>query len=239
MGRTMRSFIINFDMIPSKGKRAGALTILFLTVFGASVLFGELTYRYFRPYAAWRGSVPSNESSWIVSETNADHLDIYETIFYGLGDVLPNLRRADVLFLGDSRVLFAFRDSSIRRFDDSTGIRSFNLSFPAGDGMRMAIDTIRRLDLSPGVVVVNEEGFFNGDYSPYARATKTEGSWRAFSLVFEHRVSWLVRSYLHRWMPRFSFGNNYSPEPYALFQSPDNGCLVAENFPSIRIPFHP
>lgn len=215
------------------------MAIFFLLALGTSILLGELTYRHFRPFAAWRGSVPSKDSSWIISETNADQLDIYETLFYGLGSVLPNLQRAEVLFLGDSRVLFAFRDSSIRPYSDSTGIRFFNLSFPAGDGMRMALDTIRRLDLSPRIVVVNEEGFFNENYSPYAEATQKEGRWRALGLVAEHRISWAVRSHLHRWLPRFSFGNNYSPEPYALFQCPDNGCLAAENFPSIRIPFHP
>lgn len=230
----MRSSIIN------SRPWAGHL-LVFSSAFLVFAFLGELAYRHSPPAMAWRGEVPGLGlgDGKIVFETADDHNATYETLYYGLGEVGDHARDADVLLLGDSRVLFAFREGPVRAFSIRSGLKVFNLCFPAGDGMGMALETIRRLDLRPKVVVVDRQGFFGQGLGPYAEETVKEGPWRAWSSVLEQRISLLVRGTFHRWIPRFSIGDNYSPKPYVVVQDGRDGCLMDENFPDIRLPFHP
>lgn len=240
MEKTMRSFISNFNR-GSKGGGLSGILAVFLAAFTAAVILGQVLLKHSPPSEAWQGRVPEPPTNCptIISEAYSDHSDAYDEAYYGLGDTIQNARKADVILLGNSRVLFAFRDEVVRAFTRSTGIRVFNLSLLAGDGMALALDTMRRQNLYPAIVVVNEDDFFTTYIGPYGRDTVAKGPWRAWTEVEEDRLSWAVRSRLHRWFPRFGMWDTYNPVPYVYYQCRDNGCLVFENFPPIHIPFHP
>jgi hypothetical protein len=124
----------------------------------------------------------------------------------------------------------------VQSFTHATGIRIFNLCFPANDGMVMAYETLRRQRLKPRIVVVNENDFFNHECSPYGLETLKEGKWRAEMTLWEHEASWKVRLLLHEWLPRFDFSRIYGAVPHAAYQSSENGCLTAESFSVGREP---
>jgi len=180
---------------------------------------------------AWSGGDPcmNSRDGLIVNEAETDHWDIYDALYYGFGDAIPNARKADVLFLGNSRMLFAFRESAVSPISEETGLRFFNLCFPANDGMVMAHQTILRHDLKPSIVVVNDSSFFSALWSPYAKSTADAGVWGAWMRVTEHRLSWSLRVRFHRWFPFFNFGHLRKAVPPITCQSPEDGCLVAEN----------
>ena len=236
----MRLFTFNFNR--GSGRRSlGAVLGVFGLSFIVVTALGEIFLAHLPANQGWQGSVPEPPVSCpsIVSEAYSDHSDIYDMVYYGLGDLGQNARKADILLLGNSRVLFAFRHQIVRDFTNATGLKVFNLSFLAGDGMTMAMDTIRRQRLAPAVVVVNEDDFFTSKIGPYGEDTISKGRWRAWVSLIENRLSWFARLELHRWFPRFGICGNYSPVPYVFYQCRDDGCLVLNNFPSLRIPFHP
>jgi len=167
---------------------------------------------------------------YAVNEVDSDHFDIYDILYYGLDGAIDQARGADILFLGNSRMLFALRDEAVENFSRSSGLKVFNLCFPANDGMMMAYDTLVRHQLKPALVVVNENYFFNRGISPYGVETLREGRWQAGMKVMEHGISWKARLWLHRWFPRLNLGQLYGSLPNITVQSLQNGCLVAETF---------
>lgn len=223
----MRSYISNSK--PSRRRGYGAAACLFAGTFLALAAAGYLLSPSLGPDHAWLGGMPE-PGDYVVDELDSDHFDIYDDLYYGLGRSVDNARKADVLLLGNSRTLFAFREDSVEAFCRQTGLRVFNLCFPANDGMVMAYEAILRNDLRPAFVVVNENQFFTLARSPYGADTAQVGRAGAWMRVWEHRLSWEVRRQLHRLFPRFGFGDIYSARPNVTYQSTGDGCLVYENF---------
>jgi hypothetical protein len=225
----MRSSISNFKPGHSR-RRLGSALGAFAVTFALALLAG-----FFLPTGpdrAWRGEnlgIPS-DVDYVINETDSDHFDIYDCLYYGIGGAVERARKADVLLLGNSRVLFAFRSAKVEESLAETGVKLFNLCFPANDGMVMAWETLLRHDLRPAVVVVNANDFFTMARSPYGKDTVEEGAWRARLRLWEHRTSWSARLLFHRLFPRFNIGQIYGAAPNVSCQALSNGCLVFENF---------
>ncbi len=227
----MRSFISNSR--PPRRRGYGAAACLFAGAFLVLAAAGFFLSPALGPDHAWLGGAPE-PGDCVVDEIDSDHFDVYDDLYYGLGRSMDNARKADVLLLGNSRTLFAFREDSVKAFCRQTGLRVFNLCFPANDGMVMAYEAILRNDLRPAFAVVNENQFFTLGRSPYGTDTAQEGRARARMRVWEHRLSWEARRRLHRLFPRFGFGDIYRVEPNVTYQSAEDGCLVYENFSAGR-----
>jgi hypothetical protein len=212
---------------------------LFAFCFGLAAILGSRAGRGLPDENVWHGDSPLElpDGGYILTESDSDHFDIYDVLYYGIGEAIKNADKADVIFLGNSRVLFAFREESVSAFSRGTGIRLFNLCFPAGDGVEMALRTMERNHLSPKIVVVNENYFFENGLSPYGEAAIQGGYWRAWHDMAEDRMSWLFRRSIHRWFPRFGFGGTHPAVPYLACQSVEDGFLQTENFSSGRTPF--
>jgi hypothetical protein len=231
----MPSFISNSKQGRSRRRRDGKTLAVFAGAFLVLVLAGGFAAGRMGTGRVWRGEMaPFPEKGCILNQIDSDHFDVYDELYYGIGPAVENARKADILLLGNSRVLFAFRAPSVRAFEARTGLRVFNLCFPANDGLVMAWEAIRRNGLRPAVVVVNENQFFNRGISPYGVETLQEGRWGAFSRVAEDRMSWDSQLALHRILPRFGFGNFYPAVPAVTYQSSLDGCLLFENFSRSR-----
>ena len=70
------------------------------------------------------------------------------------------MKKADVLFLGNSRALFAFSSDAIANFFGKGKLRYYVLAFGTGETSQFAGALIRRYDLHPKVLVINADPFF-------------------------------------------------------------------------------
>jgi hypothetical protein len=221
----MRSSIFNSNRHSARNTAiVFAITLALCT--GAGLLF-----HHDFPSESWAGILPSvaKDDSYVVMESNSDQAyDLYET-YYGVGNSSQAAQKADVLILGNSKPFFAFRNQAVRAFTDKTGIKVFNLSVPYWDGLGMARAFIDRLHLSPSIIVIDENHFFVSALSPYGQETIQMGYWQALVRIFEHEVSWFLRSELHQLFPRLGLGKIYGNVPVVLFRSVKTGCLAMGN----------
>jgi len=201
------------------------------------VLAGLIIYQRF-PLETWKGNLPTVDinDSYMVMEAYSDQAyDLY-TLYYGIGDTIKEAQKADVLILGNSKPFFAFRNEAVRAFTQKTGIRVFDMAVPYGDGVTMAKDLIDRFHLSPSILVINENHFFDTTLSPYGVETVKMGYWQAFVKVVEHSISWFFRFRLHQLFPRFGLGKMYGAMPVVEYRSHQTGCLAMENFAQYPVP---
>jgi hypothetical protein len=114
-----------------------------------------------------------------------------------------DLVKADVLFLGSSRLMFALSGRSVMKFLEGRGVRGYALGFGHGERNRFAEDLIRKYDLRPGLVVANADRFFTDDYSNTAREVVRKGRFDAMKAYFEFWANFRVQRGLRKLVPHF------------------------------------
>lgn len=145
---------------------------------------------------------PPDPTWFPVFYRGGEHMD--QTIFWnGFGESIESARRADVLLLGTSQILFAVRAHEMRAFEKRSGLSIFNLGFPFGEGYAFPLKLIERFDLRPAVVVVNVTEFFkHGESIPAAKAIR-DGWWTGFTTVLEERLAAVVWPVASRVLPSY------------------------------------
>lgn len=86
----------------------------------------------------------------------------HQVFYHGMLDTDRRLREADVIFLGDSRVGFAFSHPNIETFFSERGARFLVASFGYAEGWQFAADVLKRHQSRPTMLVINVAPFFNG-----------------------------------------------------------------------------
>ena len=76
-------------------------------------------------------------------------------------EAVENLKKADVLFLGNSRSQFAFSSDAVADFFDKRGRRYFLLGFGYGEASDFPLALIRRYHLQPKALIINADPFFS------------------------------------------------------------------------------
>lgn len=122
----------------------------------------------------------------------------HHVLFFGLDpEALAHLRAADVLFLGNSRLMFALRPAVLRPAFEALGLSYYALGFGFREGDRFPLAIIRRFDLRPRLVVVNVDGFFGGGLSAWAEVVNRDTQFAARKLRWEAEVAHSVRRKVH------------------------------------------
>lgn len=125
-------------------------------------------------------------------------------IYFGIDDeVVANLRAAEVLFLGHSRLMFALRPGVLRPFFAADAVPYYVMGFGFREADRFPLAIIRALDLRPRLVVVNADGFFGGGLSPWAEALIRDTPWFARKLQLEAEAAHDARRALHQLVPNW------------------------------------
>jgi len=172
-----------------------------LIVFAAMVAAGNAWDRSFpstRFDTPYRDGVPDVNREWYLA-SEKDVLD-YDVFYHGWWGTPQALRRADVLFLGNSRAMYAFRAEYFQPYLDVLGVRGYNMALPSGaDAFPLAI--IRKYDLHPKVVVVNSDAFFANDLTSFGAWATERSDWESWRLYYEYVASWTARKYLHLLLP--------------------------------------
>lgn len=131
------------------------------------------------------------------------HVD-HHVIYFGIDDeVVANLRAAEVLFLGNSRLMFALRPEALRPFFDDLAVPYYVMGFGFREADRFPLAIIRALDLRPRLVVVNADGFFGAGLSSWAETVIRDTPFVARKLQFEAEVAHEARRTVHQLVPNW------------------------------------
>lgn len=137
----------------------------------------------------------------VLAHDRGGHVDHHVLLHGTDDDLLGNMRRADVLLLGNSRLMFALRGDALGRYFTSRGRRPFALGFGHEEQHRFPLEVMRRHDLHPKVVIVNVDNFFGGVTSPWGERVLRDTAFDAWKVQFEAGASHVVRRALHRVVP--------------------------------------
>lgn len=145
---------------------------------------------------------PRDPDLYLASDGGAtvDH----HVLYFGLDErAVAALRRADVLFLGNSRLMFGLRPLVVRPFFAAAGRSFYALGFGFREADRFPLAIIRRLDLRPSLVVVNADGFFGGGLSTWAELVHRDTLLAARKLRWEAEIAHEVRHRIHLVAPHW------------------------------------
>lgn len=183
-----------------RGLPAFAIAFTTLLVLGAVAMRGPML----RP--TWYLPVPPvvlPDASWHLASRGFDTLADHHLLWDGLEPLVSNARQADVLFLGDSRMQFAFPEPVLRKLRERRGLRAFNLA-AAGESRVFMEQLIERFDLRPRIVVVDASGFFRGSADPVGARVRSAGPWGGDTRRFEDAVATRLWPVLSEVFPSFN-----------------------------------
>lgn len=148
-----------------------------------------------------RAERPSDD--YYLAHDHGGHVD-HHVLYFGTDPVaLEHLRRADVLLLGNSRLMFAARPGVLDAFFESRGLRYYILGFGFREADRFPLAIIEKFDLRPKLVIVNADGFFQHAYSDFARAVMKSNLIGAWQFTREAETGHEVRRALHQLVPNW------------------------------------
>ncbi len=140
---------------------------------------------------------------YYLAHDRGGHID-HHVLYFGLDpEAIEHLRRADVLLLGNSRLMFAARPGVLDPFFEARGLRYYVLGFGFREADRFPLAIIEKFDLRPRWVIVNADGFFLDELSEFAQAIMEETPFRAWQQRQEAEVSHDVRRALHLLAPNW------------------------------------
>ena len=123
--------------------------------------------------AAWRfaGCRPLGRAGAYLAYCDNPAFGSYEQEAYWFGleiEAIRSMQQADVLFLGNSRLQFAFSTQPVDSFFGKRGARYHVLGFGYGESSRFPRALLRRYRPAPKLVIINADPFFQDVPSPVA-----------------------------------------------------------------------
>lgn len=131
------------------------------------------------------------------------HIDHHVLYFGTDAEALARLRAAQVIFLGNSRIMFALRPAVLRPFFAAAGLSYYALGFGFREADRFPLAIIRKFDLRPALVVVNADGFFDGGLSPWAEVVNRDTEFAARKRQLEGEAAHEGRRVVERLLPNW------------------------------------
>lgn len=173
---------------------------------------------------------PPDDGSYYLAHDRGGAVDHY-VLYHGTDrTALARLRQAQVLFLGNSRLMFALESGALRAFFQQRGLRYYVLGFGHTEQDDFPARIIAKYDLRPSVVVVNVDGFFWDGQSEWAAKVVRETWFDARKLQAESEASHWVRRRLHAVLPQYA-DLHHGGREFVVFRSRLDGTwLVANQF---------
>jgi hypothetical protein len=147
--------------------------------------------------------LPPEDASYYLAHDRGGHVD-HHVLYHGIDRLaMQHLRAARVLFLGNSRLMFALDRETLQRVFTELGLTYYVLGFGHQEQDDFPARIIDRHDLRPSAVIVNADGFFWDGYSDWAAKTIEESDFDAWKLQVEAETTHLVRRRLHAIVPHY------------------------------------
>jgi len=180
------------------------------------------------------------DPAYYLAHDRGGHLD-HHVLYHGIdAEAIANLKKADVLFVGTSRMMFALRSRVLAPWADAHGLTYYALGFGFREGDAFVMELIRKYDLRPKIVVVNVDGFFGRALSEWAERVRKDTPFGARKLLWEGELGHETRRVVHRVIPNFidlygrpgfPFGNEF-----IAYRSRDNGVWAISPWPKPSMP---
>lgn len=211
------------------------------------MLLAGLTYAAWLTVPGLAGQVPNislaerpADPSYYLAHDRGGHLD-HQVLYHGIdAEAIARLKAADVLFVGNSRLMFALRSEVLAPWAAAHGVAFYIFGFGYRDGDDWALELIRKHDLRPRVVVVNVDGFFARPMSSGAQRVRRDTLFGARKLRFEGELAHEARRYVHQvvpnWLdlygrPGFPFGSEF-----IAYRSRRDGAWAVSPWPAAAMP---
>ena len=192
----------------SSRPRSRRRTALWQLLFAIWVVFALIVAATLFPPAAaadadiLRHQEPPAWGDFYLAHDRGGHVD-HHLLFHDLArGVREHLGRAQVLFLGNSRLMFAL-DPTVMRQAFASGPPYYVLGFGHEEQDAFPLEIIRRRDLRPSLVVVNADQFFAADRSAWASRVSDESVFDAWKIQMEGEAAHRVRRVLHGIVPHY------------------------------------
>ena len=201
---------------------------MFACVFGLLVTVTTIVWMM---SSEWRGKnitrAERPSADHYLAHDHGGHVD-HHALYFGTDTAaLAHLQRADVLFLGNSRLMFAARPRVLDPFFAQRGLRYYVLGFGFREADRFPLAIIEKFDLRPRVVIVNADGFFENRLSDFARAVMKDTPFGAWKFGLEAEAGHEVRRAVHQLVPNYVdlFGRPGFPSrrELVIYRSRTNG----------------
>lgn len=195
----------------------------YLVVFFAASLLAGIPYRL----GIWGKDVlgctlhrePGTFLAYCTSEQYGDYE--HGAYYFDLEpEVLENLRKAKVLFLGNSRSQFAFSTDEVRSYFNERSIPFYVMGFGFQEGHEFATWLVRKYNLKPKMLVVVSDPFFGTSLSPPANAIYND-----FDSFWERHLKFVLAGWDYLTKKLF---NNLQPKICDL-----HAALCASSSPTI------
>jgi hypothetical protein len=148
------------------------------------------------------GERPRSADYYLASDIGS-YVD-HHVLYHGLDDdALAHMRAAEVVFLGNSRLMFALRPDVLRPFFAARGLRYYALGFGFREADRFPLAILRKFDLRPRLVVINADGFFGGGLSAWADVVHRDSVFAARKHRWEAEAAHVARRATHALLPHW------------------------------------
>lgn len=187
----------------TRHRRAWTLALATVLTFAGCVLAGWAGWTHTSASAYLMDVVTAEDppSDHYLAHARGGHVD-HHVLYHGIDAAsLEAMRRADVLLMGNSRLMFALRGDALRQYFLPRGLRAFALGFGHLEQHEVPLAIFRRFDLHPRVVIVNVDNFFGGMPSPWAQRVMREDAFDAWKVRIEATAAYRTRRVLHRVVP--------------------------------------
>jgi hypothetical protein len=161
----------------------------------------------------------------------------HHVLYHGTDSLaLARMREARVLFLGNSRLMFALNGAALQSFFRERGLTYYVLGFGHTEQDEFPARIIEKYNLRPAVVVVNVDGFFADSQSEWAAKTIEESWFDAWKLQFEAEAAHAVRRRVHAVLPHY-VDLQHGDREVVLYRSRDDGTWFLANDFGEGLPF--
>lgn len=153
--------------------------------------------------------------------TDAWNFELSQPVLYhNLGASIGNAKKADIIFIGNSRTQLGVREEFIVPLAREYELKVFSIGSGHSEGVAFALDLIRKHDLKPKIFVIfGGSHIYHGGYSKVAEATKRMSRWDAAKLWGETAMSWNLRYRLHSVVPKLDIYGRGITSRYIMYRS--------------------
>lgn len=175
------------------------------------------------------------DGSWYRNYDVGNEIQDHDIFWHGIGHSIENAQRADIIFLGNSRLLFGLDWRVFEAFEKKHRLKMFNMAFAGIRGGDFSMQVIRKWSLHPKMWIINldrdpkndQSGFFSaGLVSPDAFGTSTtlrvvnSSRLQAFTNVVSRNVRWRLKMAVGQF-------KDYNP-----YRSATTGNWYIDNWPN-------
>lgn len=230
-------------MRPQRASRFAAMpafpAAVFLVTLATAVLATELARKGHDASAVARSERP--DADHYLANHVGGHVDHHVLYFGTDADAVTRMRAAQVIFLGNSRIMFALRPEALRPFFAAAGLPYYVMGFGFSEADRFPLAIIRKFDLHPALVVVNADGFFGGGLSPWAEVVNRDSAFAARKLQLEaeaaHEARRGVERLLPNWLQRFGLPGLGLRRGFIAYRSRQDGTWEVSPWPEATLGF--